>query len=215
MEPKGTRLRGAHWHSRSSIHFPEETGVSFDAFADGLLHHHTENEQQYIHALEQAECLEVLVPDVASIWHLKYRTPWGTANRDFVELVITLPLLAHELPFSNFHEEVMVEALHTDSLPNGHVPHGAVGTRRSFLVISQPIAHPRTQGYVRAYYASAEGVREDSIATRADDTCVQWMLTTQTDAQGWIPQWIQEWAMPSQIAADVPAFFQWVHAKKA
>ena len=216
IEPKGTRLRGAHWHSRSSLHFPKDTGLPFEVFEDGLLKDHTPNEQAYIHAMEHAECLEELVPGLAAIWHMRYQTPWGTANRDFVELVLTLPLLPHELPYSHFHELAMLEALDSGAWPSTpDVPRAEPPALRSFMVVSVPIEHAPTPGYVRAYYAAVEGVREDLLGTRLGEVGVQWLMSTQTDAQGWIPQRVQEWAMPSQIAVDVPSFLAWVRAKRA
>ncbi|WFD19882.1 hypothetical protein MCAP1_002122 [Malassezia caprae] len=216
IEPKGTHLRGAHWHSRSSLLFPKDTGLPFEAFEDGLFKDHTPNEHAYIDAMQHAECLEELVPGLAAIWHMRYQTPWGTANRDFVEMVLTLPLLPHELPYSHFHEQAMLEALDKGAWPSTpEVPRGEPPTLRSFLVVSVPIEHAPTRGYVRAYYAAVEGVREDLLGKRLGEVGVQWLMSTQTDAQGWIPRWVQEWAMPSQIAADVPSFLAWVRAKRA
>lgn len=217
IHPAGHPLRRAHWHSRSSLHFPKELGLGFEAFEEGLLRHHTQHEQQYIEALEHAECLEVLVPQVAEIWHMKYRTPSVTANRDFVELVLMLPMPTDENPFNVFHEQETIKALKagTLSLDTRSIPRGPPGTYRSFLVISMPISHAATPNYVRGYYASVEGVREDWTIFRPGEVGVQWMLTTQAEAGGSIPRWLQELSMPSQIAADVPAFLEWAKLKKA
>lgn len=212
LEPAGAPLRAAHWHARSSFHFVQD-GVTFEQFSDGLLRDHTENEAQYIHALEKAERLEELVPGVASIWHLCYRTPRGSAPRDFVELVFTLPLPPTEQPFSNQHEIEVLAAHRQGALRDA--PPAAADDRRAFMVVSLPVEHERTAGYVRAYYASVEGVREDELQARLAEPCVHWLMATQSDAQGWIPRWVQELAMPSQIKADVPAFFKWLQTKQS
>ncbi|WFD23512.1 hypothetical protein MEQU1_002203 [Malassezia equina] len=216
IEPKGTRLRGAHWHSRSTLLFPKDTNLPFEVFEEGLLKDHTLKEKEYIGPLKHVECLEELVPGIAAVWHMQYQTPWGTANRDFVELVVTIPLLPHELPYSFFHELAMLEAIDHGTWPTTiEVPPANAPDLRSFMVISVPVEHAPTPGYVRAYYAAVEGAREDLLGKRLGEVGVQWLMSTQTDARGWIPQWVQEWAMPSQIAADVPSFLAWARAKRA
>lgn len=210
LDPPGSPLRHAHWHSRSSLHFVQDSSLKFDAFEQGLLRDHTRHEQEYIEALEHAECLETLVPGLADIWHLKYRTPMCTSNRDFVELVLMLPLPSAPLPFNVFHERETLHMLQeTGSLP----ARCDKTARRSFMVVSLPIKHAESPGYVRGYYASVEGVREDVTMVRPGELGTQWMMSTQTEAGGLIPRWMQELAMPSQIKADVPAFLRWAQAQ--
>lgn len=38
-------------------------------------------------------------------------------------------------------------------------------------------------------------------------------MTVQTDSAGWIPLFVQELAMNSQIAPDVPSFAKWAKAR--
>lgn len=218
LDPPGTPLRKAHWHARSSIHFEKDTSLRFDAFEQGLMHHHTAHEKEYLPTLKSAERLETLVPDFAEIWHIRYGTPFFMADRDFVELVLALPLPPSRYPFSGMHEgETIAEWLQGSILPGGDVPPAPEGKFRSFAVLSMPIAHPETPGCVRGYYASAEGVREDVTQVRPGELGTQWMMTTQTDAGGWVPRWVQELAVPWQLPTDVPAFIRWAqkHAKRA
>lgn len=145
------RLAKAQWHTRASTHH-----VPYETFAKGLLEEHTVQEQQYIESLEKATCLEALQANVG-IWHNAYKLPPLTADRDFVELVFAIPLPPHPEPFSAAHEQASLEAaLWMHGPPAAPRP----GELRSFLVLSQPIAHAPEKGYVRAYYASVEAVRE-------------------------------------------------------
>ena len=156
--PRGSRLRNANWHTRASKHTPSSSGLTYEMFVDGLLKNHSANEQEYIEPCQSAECLEELEPGIAGIWHMKYATPFGTANRDFVELVVTLPLDAVRMPFSPPHEEqtlAQIEGRAATATPEARPP-----VLRSFLVVSVPVKSKPTPGYVRAYYASVESVTE-------------------------------------------------------
>ena len=62
-------------------------------------------------------------------------------------------------------------------------------------------------------FSSLAGVREDVTMVRPGELGTQWMMSTQTEAGGLIPRWMQELAMPSQIKADVPAFLRWAQAQ--
>lgn len=183
-------LGACHWHTRVSEH-----GVPFEYMRAGLLTDHTAHEQEYIHALREATCMDTLAPGVG-IWRLAYDTPWPTASRDFCELVAAFPLPAHTDPFSPAHEAA---ALAGDLTTEPPPPPGA---HRAFLVISQPVAAPHTPGHVRAYYASVEAVCEAPGG-------VEWLMSVQTDSAGMVPHFVQELAMPRQIAADVPSYFEW------
>ena len=187
------RLGACRWHTRVSEH-----GVPFETMRAGLLTDHTAHEREYIDALREATCIEALAPGVG-IWHLAYATPWPTASRDFCELVAALPLPAHTEPFSPAHEAA---ALAGDLFTEPPPPPGA---HRAFLVISQPVAvaaAPHAPGHVRAYYASVEAVCEAPGG-------IEWLMSVQTDSAGLVPHFVQELAMPRQIAADVSSYFEW------
>lgn len=92
--------------------------------------------------------------------------------------------------------------------------------RRSFLVISIPVEHAdapeRPSEFVRGKYASVEAVWDHK--TPGDDQAAQdieWFMAVQSDAGGQIPLLFQEMSMASNIAKDVPLFFDWAHSKKA
>lgn len=59
-------------------------------------------------------------------------------------------------------------------------------------------------GTVRGAYSSVEIIRE------TDDGMVEWIMGTASDAAGWVPQRVQNLAVPGQIAKDVDMFMRWV-----
>ncbi|PKI83692.1 hypothetical protein MVES1_002452 [Malassezia vespertilionis] len=172
---ENTRLQSARWHARDSVHHMEQ--LEYSDFEQGLLKDHSLHEQQYIKSLKHAACVETLVPDIAAIWHLQYALPFLTADRDFVELVVTLPLPPSEAAFSTEHEETTVEARPwapgaeateaTEAAPTAHhVP--------SFMVVSIPVEMEASVGYLRAYYTSVEGVLKAPRLPGAQDRGVAW-----------------------------------------
>ncbi|WFD36216.1 hypothetical protein MCUN1_003094 [Malassezia cuniculi] len=146
------RLAKASWHVRSSMH----TAEPYELFRDGLCVNHSRQEKEYIHALNEASCLEELRSSAAGVWHLKYKLTPPTSNRDFCELVIAVELPPHPEPFSTAHEK---DTLAQDDPFAPSRPPGP-GQLRSFLVVSQPVLYRRIRHYVRAYYASVEAVSE-------------------------------------------------------
>lgn len=149
-------------------------------------------------------------------------------NRDFVEMVFTLPLPPSSSPFDQLHEQATLEILsHAGTSPADESSSIAPieGSRRSFLVISIPVEHsaapedpPR---FVRGKYASVEAVWETSAAPHGANSVnageqrgVEWLMAVQSDAGGRIPLALQEMSMPSQIVKDVRLFFKWAHTNK-
>ena len=91
--------------------------------------------------------------------------PTLTANRDFLQLLLTLELPRHAEPYSEAHEAQLLASLKGESLPEP-----GPDALRSFIVIQLPVSHDKCpergpEGYVRAYYASVEAIHE-----RADGT---------------------------------------------
>lgn len=85
-----------------------------------------------------------------------------------------------------------------------------------FLVVSIPVndylASPQVSASVRekhsdavvAAYASVERIRKLDEAGM-----IEWIMATASDARGALPMWAQSFAMPGQIAKDVPRFLSW------
>lgn len=125
--------------------------------------------------------------------------PALTSNRDFVELIVTLPLPPSPSPFSLAHEEAIVQSL-SSSVPTaaatcGPPNHG----RRSFIVISVPVIHsgaPEDPSFVRAKYASVEAVWEGQLKAeereQGAEPTVEWFMAVQSDSSGKVPLMFQE-----------------------
>lgn len=89
----------------------------------------------------------------------------------------------------------------------------------SFIVVQIPISasdlqqlptsvHCKNRGMVVGVYTSVEYVY------RQDNGFTEWIMATSSDAGGNIPLWLQEKAIPSAIAKDVPLFLQWVKDRR-
>ncbi|CAD6985943.1 unnamed protein product [Tilletia controversa] len=179
------------WHMRESIHPVAGTDITFDDFRnDGT----------------------------TSVILNSYQLPMVTANRDFLELMITVDLPPHAAPFSPAHRAVIAESQQQQPLElNTSLPTSAseAGGLRSFLVIQVPVNHPEAaeqKGYVRGAYASVEAVYEASGSTGSE---THWKMATQSDARGSIPLFLSESSLPGQIVQDVPEFVHWARSHKS
>ncbi|CAO1634135.1 unnamed protein product [Sympodiomycopsis kandeliae] len=228
-EMKG-RLKKCAWHGRLSRHVPGKCGLDFDDFYQGLgSAEHTPNESEYIHEISEVKRIATLSEGTVEIWRNSYILAKPTGNRDFVELVVTLPLPPSPNPFSSAHEMVtrdMISDRHHAQESSRSFAHSR-DQRKSFMVISIPVAHPqapeRPPHFVRAKYASVEAVWESATASGANPQNserpsnsqeLNWFMAVQSDASGRIPIVFQELAMASKIAKDVPLFFKWARRRK-
>ncbi|KAL6450056.1 hypothetical protein SBY92_001997 [Candida maltosa Xu316] len=70
----------------------------------------------------------------------------------------------------------------------------------SGYVISIPhLDNDDDDGFVRAKYHSIEKLMWD------DDDEIKWIMATTSSAGGFIPDWMTNWKLPTEIAKDVPA----------
>ncbi|CAD6885851.1 unnamed protein product [Tilletia controversa] len=206
------------WHMRESIHPVAGTDITFDDFRNGLLLNHNTNEMDYIPALIDTKTIENIKDGTTSVILNSYQLPMVTANRDFLELMITVDLPPHAAPFSPAHRAVIAESQQQQPLElNTSLPTSAseAGGLRSFLVIQVPVNHPEAaeqKGYVRGAYASVEAVYEASGSTGSE---THWKMATQSDARGSIPLFLSESSLPGQIVQDVPEFVHWARSHKS
>jgi len=110
---------------------------------------------------------------------------------------------------------------------------GEKPTPEEFLVISVTIpdyftalsvSPKQTQDdTVIASYASIERIRKipspvtttpsegnTTTSTAADHQKIEWLMALTSNAGGMLPQWVQNLAVPGQIAKDVPLFLGWI-----
>lgn len=71
--------------------------------------------------------------------------------------------------------------------------------------------HPVEKDTVIASYASIERIRQVDLSGEEDRTGkIEWLMALTSDARGILPRWIQNLAVPGQIAKDVPLFLGWI-----
>ncbi|KAK9239753.1 hypothetical protein V1525DRAFT_338711 [Lipomyces kononenkoae] len=80
---------------------------------------------------------------------------------------------------------------------------------KEFFVISVPADVPVSKNTVRGRYASIEYLQE------LPDGKMKWTMAFTSDGGGFIPRFIQNLALPSTIAKDVPKFLTWAKKKYA
>ncbi|KAK3934787.1 hypothetical protein QBC46DRAFT_70027 [Diplogelasinospora grovesii] len=87
-----------------------------------------------------------------------------------------------------------------------------------FIVVSIPVTDFESQADARLSkekdvvvggYASVERIRK-LPETTGDGGGIEWIMATASDAGGVLPQWMQNMAVPGQIAKDVPLFLSWI-----
>lgn len=92
--------------------------------------------------------------------------PIVTADRDFLELILTLDLPISKTPFSESHVKEIQQHFQSNPSPTLNSSNQVESKEdglRSFLVISVPVKHegaPDEKDYVRAMYASVEAIWE-------------------------------------------------------
>ncbi|EST07947.1 START-like domain protein [Kalmanozyma brasiliensis GHG001] len=198
------------WHLRESQH-ASDCGLTYDDFRRYLRFQHSTYEKLYIEDIQVTQRLAAVKEDEAEVWHNAYKLPIVTADRDFVQMLLTIDLPPHPEPFSEAHEAATLEWIRSADRTI-EPPAVADGAHRSFVVLQFPIAHPdapEKAPKVRAVYSSFEAVSE------AAGDKVDWKMAVQSDTRGRIPTFLQEGAMPGEIAHDVHAFIGWANKYKA
>lgn len=206
------------WHLRESSHGPD-CGLDYEDFRRYLRFGHSTYEQIFIEDVQITDCVTKVKEDEAEIWHNTYKLPIVTADRDFVEMLLSIDLPPHPHPFSEEHEKETLEWIRDPSRtltpPSSNSGEPAY---RSFVVIQFPVEHPdvpQKAPKVRGVYASFEAVCEaPSTSTNATDKVIKWKMAVQSDSRGRIPTMMQEMAMPGEIAHDVHAFIGWAKQYK-
>ncbi|CBQ72245.1 conserved hypothetical protein [Sporisorium reilianum SRZ2] len=205
------------WHLRESQHGPE-SGMAYQDFRRYLRFKHSTYEKMFIEDIVVTDCVAKVKEDEAEIWHNAYKLPIVTADRDFVEMLLTIDLPPHAEPFSEAHEAASLEWIRdpTRTLTPPAPSSSEQPTYPSFVVLQFPVSHPDVPPQapkVRAVYASFEAVCE-APSPNGDATVVHWKMAVQSDTRGRIPTMVQEMAMPGEIAHDVHAFIGWANKYK-
>lgn len=90
---------------------------------------------------------------------------------------------------------------------------------KEFVVVSIPLndfekspfaEYARDKSLVVGYYVSVERIR-----ILPDSGEIEWLMATASDAGGVLPSWVQNLAVPSQIAKDVEMFLAWIPSQRS
>ncbi|TKY87421.1 hypothetical protein EX895_004099 [Sporisorium graminicola] len=203
------------WHLRESQHGPE-CGLGYEDFRRYLRFKHSTYEKMFIEDIVITECVAKVKEDEAEIWHNAYKLPIVTADRDFVQMLLTIDLPPHAEPFSQSRSLAWIRDP-SRTLTPPPASSSAQPVYPSFVVLQFPVSHPDVPPQspkVRAVYASFEAVCEGPPPAGSEHNVVTWKMAVQSDTRGRIPTMMQEMAMPGEIAHDVPAFIGWAKQYK-
>ncbi|KAI9819026.1 MAG: hypothetical protein M1832_004068 [Thelocarpon impressellum] len=182
------------WFARRSSHANDTTdgNATLREFKLGLIDRHSEKERDY-------------APDVLDARRvLGWDIPKDVFVNNYTEIEMGVFEMCHRLPapFKNRVFPVLVIS--------------AQASETSFLVVQIPVRWSdlellpnssqvgRAKNAVIGNYAAVEFVYTDEAGT------IHWIMATSSDAGGVLPFWMQNRALPSQIAKDVPLFLKWV-----
>lgn len=204
------------WHLRESQHGPD-CGLTYDDWRKYDRFQHSTYEKMYIDDIQILECVTKVKPDEAEVWHNAYKLPIVTADRDFVQMLLTVDLPPHPQPFSEAHEAATLAWVRDPSRTLTPPASDDPAANRSFVVLQFPVEHPdqpHHSSMVRAVFSSFEALSE-APAANGQGKVVDWKMAVQSDTRGSIPTMWQEMAMPGEIAHDVHAFIEWANKYKA
>lgn len=204
------------WHLRESQHGPE-SGLTYDDWRRLDRFQHSTHEKMYIEDIQLLECVAKVKPDEAEIWRNAYKLPIVTADRDFVQLLLTLDLPQHPQPWSEAHEAATISWIRDPSRTLTPPASDDPAANRSLLILQLPVEHPDTPhdtSMIRGVFCAFEAISE-APAPNGQGKVVDWKMACQSDTRGSIPSVFQEMAMPGEISHDVPAFMEWAIKYKA
>ncbi|SPO23544.1 uncharacterized protein UTRI_02223 [Ustilago trichophora] len=204
------------WHLRESQHGPD-CGLTYDDFRRYIRFQHSTFERLYIEDILLTECVTKVQEGEAEIWHNAYKLPIVTADRDFVQMLLTIDLPPHPRPYSEDHETATLAWIRDPSRTLTPPASTIEPAYRSLVVLQFPVSHPEVPEAapkVRAVYSSFEAIYEGA-APEGEGKVVNWKMSCQSDTRGRIPTMMQEMAMPAEIAHDVHAFIGWANKYKA
>ncbi|KAI0175647.1 hypothetical protein GGR52DRAFT_589449 [Hypoxylon sp. FL1284] len=204
-KPKTKKKPAAEtWCCRRSVHAdrPEKGTASWAEFDRCFRERHAESERAFTpacvgaHAARRWECgsLSVSVDDEGAPW------------TDFALAVVEM---RHRIGRPVLKDRTFPVLQMTCRRSAGGVP-------PEFLVVSVPVpdfgsadatALAAEKGAQVAAYVSVERIRKTG---GVDDTDIEWLMATASDAGGVLPAWVQNLAAPGVIWKDVPLFLGWI-----
>ncbi|KAL8996109.1 MAG: hypothetical protein Q9169_004301 [Polycauliona sp. 2 TL-2023] len=89
--------------------------------------------------------------------------------------------------------------------------------QEDFIVVQLPVEIGTLK---EAFYSNGRNLMEGSSALKRKKpimgfvTPLLWIMTTTSDAKGWLPMWAQKMGVPGAIAKDVDFLIDWIHEKR-
>lgn len=207
MDPLSADHKDETWFCRRSCHrnAAEKGTASWKEFTHAFRDEHPKTEKAFTPT--------VLSATIALEWDAKglqvdaYRGRWKVESLKVVEMTHKIdpkPLKNRTFPVL----QLSASLLDTDE----------------FMVISIPLSdfekheHSRDakdKKLVVAAYVSIERIRilpAASMGGKAGE--IEWIMATASDAKGVLPQWMQNVAVPGQVAHDVDMFLKWIPSQR-
>ena len=190
------------WFCRRSCHRnkAEKGTASWEEFTHSFKEHHAESEDAFTPTVIGAR--EAMKWDTSGIEVEVHGGRW-------INITVAVEEMKHKID---------PKPLKNRTFPVVQVAAVLAGTQE-FVVISIPLTDfdkspnaefARDKSLVVAAYTSIERIRV--LPSNGD---VEWIMATASDAGGVLPQWMQNLAVPGQVAKDVELFMSWIPTQRS
>lgn len=199
--PSG-RFPAETWVCRRSVHEDRAAkgSASWDEFVYAFKQHHLETEDAFTPtvigariAVEWMEARQLQLPKILL-------EQWGDVTFCIVEMkhkIEPKPLKNRTFPV------LQVTASSQDA--------------NEFIIVSIPITdfgtspnalYAKDKSLVVGRYVSVERIRQMETGQ------IEWIMATASNAGGVLPQWVQNMAVPNEVAKDVELFMSWIERRR-
>lgn len=190
------------WFCRRSLHqnSAQECTASWAEFVDTFRDYHSESEKAF-------------TPTVLTATTLR---SWPVSNHAIIEPDTACEWKCESLKLIEMTHNIKPKPLCDRIFPVLQLVVSRVDIDE-FMVVSIPIMYPENTQESRAAkvnnlvvgaYVSIERIR---VLPTAE---IEWIMATASDAKGVLPQWVQNLAVPEQVAHDVDMFMRWIPRKR-
>lgn len=196
------RIPDETWVCRRSVHedTAEKGSASWDEFVYAFKQHHLETEEAFTPtvigariAKEWTEARQLRLPKILL-------EQWGDITCCMVEM----------------KHKIDPKPLKNRTFPVLQLT-AASEEAKEFIVVSVPITdfascpnamYAKDKSLVVGRYVSVERIRQTETGQ------IEWLMATASNAGGAIPQWMQNMAVPNEVAKDVELFMSWIERRR-
>jgi hypothetical protein len=189
------------WFCRRSCHKNQAVKgtASWEEFTDSFKENHAESEDAFTPTVIGAR--KAMKWDVSGIEIEAYGGRW-------INITLAVEEMKHKID---------PKPLRNRTFPVVQMATALAGVQE-FIVVSIPLTdfekspyteYARDKSLVVAAYTSIERVR---VLPSSGD--IEWIMATASDAGGVLPQWMQNLAVPGQVAKDVELFMSWILSRR-